>query len=187
MKNRFHFLIVLVILGGFSQGQIRSSLQVAAAIPAGYFEDVAEVGAGSTLNLAYYPINSNLEFSFSTGYYLCGFKENLPGYTFRYSGIPVLAGVKFNFTDFDFIPYAGLEAGVFFDRYLVTIDYGILGKFSTETTAVNPALTPYIGFRMNLSPMLDLDVNAKYQRINTKYYPRAYILIQTGIAVRLSE
>lgn len=183
-KKSIFFVLIFCFISAL-QAQLRSSVQVAAAIPAGYFEDVAEVGGGSTLNLAYYPLNANLEFSLSSGYYICGFKENLPGYTFRYSGVPVLAGIRFNFTDFDFIPYAGLEAGIFFDRYLVTIDYGILGKFSTETTAVNPALAPYIGFRMNLSPVLDLDVNAKYQRINTQYYPRAYILIQTGIAVRI--
>lgn len=181
------FFALFSILQGSAQAQFRGSMQLAAAIPAGYFEDVAEVGGGSTLNLVYYPLNVDLEFSLTTGYYTLGFKDNLPGYTFRYTGIPVLAGVKFNFSSFDFIPYAGLEAGVYFDRYLVTIDYGLLGKFTTETTDINPGISPYAGFRMNLSPSLDLDVNARYNRINTKYYARAYIVIQTGLAYRFGE
>lgn len=188
-KSYFPLLLltVILLLQPVGSAQFRGSFQVAAAIPAGYFEDVAEAGGGSTLNLVYYPLNVDLEFSLTTGYYSLGYKENLPGYTFRYTGIPLLAGVKFNFSSFDFIPYAGLEAGVYFDRYLVTIDYGLLGKFTTETTDINPGISPYAGFRMNLSPSLDLDVNARYNRINTKYYARAYIVIQTGLAYRFGE
>lgn len=178
---------IFTLLQGNTQAQFRGSMQFAAAIPAGYFEDVAEVGGGSTFNMVYYPLNVDLEFSLTTGYYTLGFKENLPGYTFRYTGIPVLAGAKFNFSSFDFIPYVGFEAGVYFDRYLVTIDYGLLGKFTTETTDINPGISPYAGFRMNLSPSLDLDVTARYNRINTKYYARAYIVIQTGLAYRFGE
>jgi len=180
-------LMVFLLLQTVGSAQFRGSLQLAAAIPVGYFEDVAEAGGGSTLNLVYYPLNVDLEFSLTTGYYSLGYKENLPGYTFRYTGIPLLAGAKFNFSSFDFIPYVGLEAGVYFDRYFVTIDYGLLGKFTTETSDINPGISPYAGFRMNLSPSLDLDVNARYNRINTKYYARAYIVIQTGLAYRFGE
>lgn len=40
------------------------------------------------------------------------------------------------------------------------------------------------GSKLNLTPELDLDVNAKYNRINTKYITRAYVFIQSGFAYK---
>lgn len=185
MKKVLYLLILLTALF-YSElnAQVRLSLNGASVVPAGGFQDAVEVGYGGNLTLSYLPFNPYVEFSLSSGFYNCGYKKDLPDYSVTYSAIPVLAGVRLNFTDFDFIPYVGVEAGVYFPKYVVEVDDGLLGKSSYTTYDRDPGIAPYAGFRMNLLSNFDIDVNAKYNRINTKYIARSFLLIQTGFAYR---
>jgi hypothetical protein len=45
-------------------------------------------------------------------------------------------------------------------------------------------ISPEAGFKINLTPELDLDVNAKYNRINTKYITRAFVLVSSGFSYK---
>lgn len=153
-------------------------------MPTGFLEDAVDVGYGGTIEANYSFIYSNLEAALSFGYLYCGYKENLPQYDFSFSSIPILIGIKFNLTDFDFIPYLGLETGIFFNDYFVEVDDGALGKIQFVTHEYHLGIAPYLGFRMNLSQFFDLDVTAKYNRLKNKYIARSFVLVQTGFAYR---
>ena len=180
MKLKYFILFISALLISSNiYGQVRIRLQGSAAIPTGYSEDIVSVGFGSNFNLSY-AFNSSFEVSFTTGYYKFGFKENLPDYTFSFSTIPVLVGVRYNILDYNFIPYIGLEGGKYFSRFNLVIDYGYFGKSDVVTKDGSWGISPEAGFKINLTSELDLDVNAKYNRINTKYITRAYVFVQSG-------
>lgn len=166
-----------------AQAQLHARLQGSAAIPTGYAEDAVSLGYGGNLNFAY-ALNTQFEITLTAGYYFFGFKENLPDYDFSFSSIPILAGLRWNLTDYNFIPYLGLEAGAYVTEYLTEVDYGYFGKTSVTTDETHWGISPEAGFKINLTPALDVDVNAKYNRINTKYIARAYLLIQTGFSYK---
>ena len=174
---------LLFSVNNFAQLKIR--VQGASAIPTGYAADAVSLGYGGNINFSYPFMLPNLELSLTTGYYYFGFKENLPDYDFAFSSIPVIAGLRFNLNDYDFIPYVGIEGGVYISKYLLEIDYGYFGKTSTITKATHWGISPEFGFKMNLTPAFDIDVNAKYNRIDTKYIARAYLLFQTGFTYKL--
>lgn len=177
------FLISVLLIYSNTYGQFKIRVQGSAAIPTGYSEDVVSVGFGSSFNVSY-SFNSSFEVSFSTGYYKFGYQENLPDYTFSFNTIPVLIGVRYNILDYNFIPYIGLEGGGYFSRFDLTIDYGYFGKDNVITKDRSWGISPEAGFKINLTPELDLDVNAKYNRINTKYITRAYVFIQSGFSYK---
>lgn len=183
MKNLLKILTLVLLITPALFPQFRARLQGAAAIPTGYTEDIVSVGYGGSLNCSYL-LNSYVEFSFTTGYYKFGYNENLPDYSFDFFTTPVLLGARVNLTDYDFIPYIGIEAGGYFSTYNLIIDYGYFGKEKVITKGRSWGISPELGFRINLTPFLDVDVNAKYNRINTKYITRAFVLIQSGFSYR---
>lgn len=184
LKLKFFVLVIsATFISSNLYGQLKIRVQGSAAIPAGYSENIVSVGFGSSFNLSY-SFNGNLEVSFSSGYYKFGYLETLPDYSFSFSTIPVLIGVRYNILDYNFIPYIGLEGGAYFSRFNLTIDYGYLGKDNVITKDRSWGISPEVGFKINLTPELDLDVNAKYNRLNTKYITRAYVFIQSGFAYK---
>lgn len=182
-KKCFIFLIYALLISTNMYGQFKIRVQGSAAIPTGYSEDIVSIGYGGNLNLSY-AFNSSFEVSFTSGYYNFGYKENLPDYSFSFSALPVLVGFRYNLIDYNFIPYIGLEGGAYFSRFNLTIDYGYFGKVNVITKDNSWGISPEVGFKINLIPMLDLDVNAKYNRIKTKYITRAFVLIQSGFSYR---
>jgi hypothetical protein len=176
-------LISALLITSNINGQFKVRVQGSAAIPTGYTEDIVSVGFGSSFNLSY-SFNSSFEVSFTTGYYKFGYNENLPDYSFTFSNIPVLIGVRYNFLDYNFIPYVGIEGGAYFSRYNLIIDYGFFGKDNVITKDRSWGISPEAGFKINLTPELDLDVNAKYNRINTKYITRAFVLVSSGFSYK---
>jgi hypothetical protein len=186
MKIPLQFLLFFSVLitNGNGFGQLKVRLQGSAAIPTGYAEEAVSLGYGGNINFSHPLIITNLEISLTTGYYYFGFKENLPDYDFSFSSVPVIAGLRFNLNDFDFIPYIGIEGGLYISEYFIKIDYGIFGKASSLTKETHWGIAPELGFKMNLTPLLDIDVNAKYNRIDTKYIARAYLLFQTGFTYK---
>ena len=181
--NYFIILIFAILIPSNMFGQFKIRVQGSAAIPTGYSEDIVSVGYGGNFNLSY-AFNSSFELSFTSGYYNFGYKENLPDYAFSFSTIPVIVGIRYNIIDYNFIPYIGVEGGVYFSRYNLTIDYGYFGKVNVITNDKSLGISPEAGFKINLTPMLDLDVNTKYNRIKTKYITRAFVLIQSGFSYR---
>jgi outer membrane protein W len=184
MKVRFLiFLIIALFISTNLYGQFKIRVQGSAAIPTGYSEDIVSVGYGGNLNLSY-AFNSSFELSLTSGYFNFGLKENLPDYTFSFNTIPVIIGFRYNILDYNFIPYIGIEGGAYFSRFNLSIDYGYFGKVNVITRNRSWGISPEIGFKINLTPVLDLDVNAKYNRIKTLYITRAFVLIQSGFSYR---
>lgn len=179
----FFWFCILSSITLFSQTRI--GMQGSVTIPTGYFEDAAEVGFGNTLSFTFPLFTSQLEGVVASGYYHCGFKEDLPDYNFSMSTVPILAGVRYNFTDVDIIPYVGVEGGIYYSFYDVKVDLGLIDKLHEKTKSNNWGFSPYGGFRMNLSPAFDIDVNIKYNRIKTVYIARAFLVVQAGCAIRL--
>ncbi len=160
-------------------------LQGAAAVPAGDLEKYTDVGYGGSLSLSIPLLFNGFEVTASGGYYHCGYKEDLPDYDFTYTTIPLTAGFRINLSDIGFIPYIGVESGVYFAEYFLEIDYGAIGKHTAKTKDTNWGIAPEIGFRMNLTPYLDIDASAKYNHIKSKYVGRSFLIIQSGFSVRL--
>lgn len=186
-QNRYYnltLLLFIILFNSYSLSQVKIRIQGAAAIPTGYTEDAVSLGYGTNINFSNNLLNSFFEISLTSGYYKFGFKENLPDYNFSFTSIPLIGGLRFNITDYDFIPYIGLEGGIYFTKYLTEINYGFFGISSFTTKAVHWGISPEAGFKINITPFIDVDVNAKYHRINTKYIARAYLLIQTGFTYK---
>jgi hypothetical protein len=173
------FLLTFSVLG---QGKFR--IQGATAIPTGYAEDAVSLGYGGSLNFSIPVIFSNIELSLTAGYYEFGFKENLPDYNFKFKSLPVIAGFRFNFNDVDLIPYMGIETGIYITEYFTKIDYGVFGNTETITNETHWGISPEAGIKMNITPSIDLDVKAKYNYIRTVYIARAFLLIETGFAIK---
>jgi hypothetical protein len=168
-----------------SYAQPRFSYQGSAVFPTGYLEDAVEVGFGNTINASVNVFYSNLEVTASIGYYFCGFKEDLPDYNFSLKTIPILVGGRINLTDHDFIPYLGIQAGIYLNEYNLEIDDKIFGLYTAKTKENHLGAAVELGFRMNLSPSFDIDVNAKYNLLKNKYIARSFVLIQAGFAIRV--
>lgn len=179
MNKVFFFLLISLAVLCNAQPGIR--LQGSAAIPAGQLETHVDAGFGGNISFNLPVLFPGLEATLTTGYYYCGLKEDLPGYDFNFSSIPVTLGLRYVFVEGSEIsPYVGVEGGVFFTEYFLQMDYGVLGKPEEITKEIAPGISPEVGFRIYLAPGLDLDVNARYNRIRTKYVSRAYIAIQSG-------
>ncbi len=185
IRNKsIYILLLFLLLSADSFAQFDIKLKGGTVIPLGYFENSVDVGFGGTVNFSTY-INPYLEISLTAGYYYCGYKEDLPDYDFSFKTAPVLAGLRYNFSDFDFITYAGLEAGIYFSEFFLELEDAATGKFRALTPETNIGISPEIGFKMNIAPGFDVDVNAKYNRVRSKYVSRAYLMIQSGFVIKL--
>lgn len=178
-------LFFSILFSSPSDAQLRVAVQGTSVVPTGELETYTEVGYGGSVVISYYPVTTDFEFTLSSGFYLAGLKENLPGYDFDIEFLPVALGLRYNFGDVNLIPFAGAEAGYYKSKYILLIKSPILGNSLTETREWNFGYAPYLGFRMNLSEALDFEVSAKYNVIITKYIGRGFINIMSGIAYRL--
>ncbi|NUN10530.1 MAG: hypothetical protein HUU54_15250 [Ignavibacteriaceae bacterium] len=177
--------LLLFLLPLETAGQVRTGFQLSSVVPTGEMETYTEVGYGGSVLLNYYPFTSDIEFTFSAGFYRAGLKENLPGYDLDIDLIPATLGIRYNFGDVNLIPFAGAEAGAYYSRYNLIIKSQILGNSTVETKAWNFGYTLYSGFRMNLSELLDFEVTAKYNTVITPYIGRGYINIMSGLSFRI--
>lgn len=186
MKNLnkvFCFLFIYFSINCMAQPGLR--VQGSAAIPSGQLENHVDAGFGGNISFNLPAFLPGFEFSLTTGYYYCGLKENLPDYDFNFKSIPLTAGVRYLFGEGNEItPYIGVEGGLYFTEYFLEVDYGLLGKPVEITKEVTPGFAPEAGFRIYIAPGLDLDVNARYNRIKTKYVSRAYIALQSGFRIK---
>lgn len=183
MLKKYIFTILILVLNlPLSAQQINIRLQGTAAIPTDDFEEVVEVGYGGNINISTEFLYPNVRLGITSGYYYCGLKEDLPDYDFSFRTIPLLAGFRIYLDDYNFIPYVGLEGGLYFNEYWIEIDYGVFGLYSTTTQETTFGIAPEIGFKMNLSPNIDLDVNAKYNILNSIYIGRSFLFFQSGFS-----
>jgi opacity protein-like surface antigen len=148
----------------------------------GDFGDVYKMGFGGQGTFAYH-INPMLDVTGSVGYLTWSGKDL--DYTF--SSVPVLVGVRYYFGQGKFHPYVAGELGLHFTSVSVpsvTIPgFGTYGGGSASDSFFG--FGAGAGFLYQLSPKLDLDVNAKFSSISSSGSSSSYINIMAGVLVAL--
>ncbi len=184
MKQLLSVLLIAVLFTGFinAQGKMAVGVQAGVAIPMGDFGDGYKMGFGGQGNFAYH-INPMLDATGSIGYLTFSGKE--ADYTF--SDVPVMLGVRYAFGKGNFNPYASGELGLHFSSFsvpeVVIPGFGTIGGGSVSSTDFGIAVG--VGFLYQLSPKLDLDVNAKFNNIFSEGSSTNFITIMAGVLVAL--
>ena len=184
MKQLLSVILLAVLFTGFiqAQGKMAAGVQAGIAIPMGDFGDGYKMGFGGAGNFVYH-INPMLDVTGSIGYLTFSGKE--ADYTF--SSIPVLAGIRYAFGKGNLNPYASGELGLHFGTFdtpeIVSPGFGTIGGGSASSTDFGIALGA--GFLYQLSPKLDLDVNAKFNNIFSEGSSTSFISIMAGVLVAL--
>ena len=184
MKQLFSVLLIAVLFTGFinAQGKMAVGIQAGIALPMGDFGDAYKMGFGGTGTFAYH-INPMLDVTGSVGYLTWSGKD--ADYTF--SSIPVLVGARYYFGQGKFHPYVAGELGMYFSTFdvpAVTIPgFGTFGGGSESGSDFG--FGAGAGFLYQLSPKLDLDVNAKFSSISSSGSSSSFINIMAGVLVAL--
>ena len=104
MKKMFSFAVILLVAfamnNTFAQGKNHLGIGVNLALPMGNFGDVAGVGIGGTASFEM-EFTPNITGIGTAGYISFGGKDfTAPGYSYSYgySDIPILVGIKYYFT-----------------------------------------------------------------------------------------
>ena len=149
------FFLLLISLAVCFNAQPGIRLRGSAAIPAGQLETHVDAGFGGNISFNLPVLFPGLEATLTTGYYYCGLKEDLPGYDFNFSSIPVTLGLRYVFVEGSEIsPYVGVEGGVFFTEYFLQMDYGVLGKPEEITKEISRVSHPKLASEFILLPDL---------------------------------
>src|SRR5689334_6505370 len=137
MKKTIVTLVALffVTVGSFAQG--RFSVGAELALPQGDLGDVAGTGFGGSVRYES-PINENLSWMGTVGFLTFGEKDDSG---VKVSMIPVLAGVKYYFTESFGGFYAGAELGLSFNKVTVdAVDY--------DESSSDFGFAPQIGYHL---------------------------------------
>ena len=184
MKQLLSVLLFAVLFTGFinAQGKMAVGVQGGIALPMGDFGDGFDMGFGGIGTFAYH-VNPMLDVTGSAGYLTWGAKVG----DATFSSIPVLAGVRYYFGQGKFHPYVAGELGLYFSTVDVpAVVIPGLGTFGGGTESGSDfGFGAGAGFLYQLSPKLDLDVNAKFSSIATEGSSSSFIRIMAGVLIAL--
>lgn len=173
----------MLLFTGFinAQGKMAIGAQGGVALPMGDFGESYDMGFGGTVTLAYH-LNPMLDITGSVGYLTWSGKD----FDYTFSSIPVLAGVRYSFGKGKFNPYVSGELGMHF----VTFDIPSITVFGITVGGGSVSESYFgfgagAGFLYQLSPKLDLDVNAKFNSISSEGSSSTYLSIMAGVLVAL--
>lgn len=179
MKRFFSFLVVFLLFStlSFSQG---SGISVGGnlALPIGDWSDFAEMGFGGTVSYEH-KFAPNLVGTATAGYLMWSGKEDVEGFSYDYSAIPILAGVKFYFT-----PGQGLYAAGQVGFHLFTIDvdveaFGFTASSSASETEFSAAAG--VGYEIPVGPKGAVDLNAMFNLISDLNYLGFRVAYKIGL------
>lgn len=165
MKKLLSVLFAVILFVGLLNAQGKKSLGVGlnVALPMSSFGDVAGTGFGGTavFELEFAP---QIVGTGTAGYISWGGKD-FGGYSYGYSAIPILVGVKYFF-----MPAGGFYANGQLGFYLFSVDVDIpavsVGGFSfggsTSTSSTEFAIALGAGYEILISPTLIADIGASY-------------------------
>lgn len=187
MKRLTALLVVfMVALSLNTSAQIRIGGQAGLAVPMGDFGDLVGMGFGFH-GLFVYQLQPQLELTGLLGYTTFGSKDNTVYGDYSFSTIPLLAGVRYAFSEQGvnpFRPYVGAELGLHFQSISYKVDWGgWFGEGEQEYSASGTefGFAPQAGFYYEMSPAIDLDVNLKLNIISDSNY----LGVNAGILYRL--
>jgi len=176
------FIVFMVAFSLNTSAQIRVGGQVGLAVPMGNLGDVASMGFGFN-GLFVYQLQPQIELTGLIGYTTFGAKEEVEGFDYSLSTIPLLAGIRYSFSEEGvnpFRPYVGAELGLQFQSITTEFNYfGFSGEESVSNTEFGFA--PQVGMYYALTPAIDLDANLKLNIISDSNY----LGINAGILYRL--
>ena len=133
----------------------------------------------------FYAVSDSLRLTFSSGYSWWNETLGPGGATFR--GVPLLFGLRFPFFTGRISPYLSGETGVHFIKRRYTLEVfdqgGIYGIYRLISSGPASESTTRLAFRLGagvtifVTDALDIDLSAKYGRINYDYvyqYPMGW-------------
>jgi hypothetical protein len=151
-KSALVFILSLfAVTGSFAQFSIGAEL----ALPMGSFGDGFNMGFGGSASYQK-AINDNLSWTGYVGYQSYGAKNLPSGATASFSMIPVMAGVKYYFTESGAGFYGEFDLGMFFASASAS-GSGYSGSASDSKFGFTPAL----GYRVG-----SFDLGARYNIIS---------------------
>lgn len=165
MKKLLSVFFAVILFAGLLNAQGKKSLGVGlnVALPMSDFGDVAGTGFGGTavFELEFAPqINGTA----TAGYISWGGKD-FGHFSYSYSAIPILVGVKYFF-----MPTGGFYANGQLGFYLFSGDAEVVGSIpgttilvgSTSTSSTEFAIALGAGYEIPVSPTLIADIGASY-------------------------
>lgn len=167
----------MVIAALFSTAAIaqenRFSIGAELALPMGDFADVAGIGFGGSLRYEM-PLGENLGVMATAGYLTFG-KEEIFGFSYQYSMIPIQLGLKYYFMDAQDGFYGALQTGVhLFSTKFETPEmdfFGIIIPASSETVSSTEfGVAPGIGYHLE-----NIDIGLRYQLLFTEEVSTSYL------------
>lgn len=159
-KLLFVALFSLLSLSVFAQ---KVSVQAGLAFPMGDFGDAAGTGFGISGTYEYF-LEKGMSLTGSIGYYSFGAKEDIPGFDYSLSNIPIMVGGRYYLGKGEFVPYVGAEVGL--NMISTTITMSFFGSpVEVDASSTEFGVNPYVGCKYAISPKLMLDANLKYNVI----------------------
>lgn len=174
MKKVLSFFAAAFIAFAVNVNAQQIGVQASVGLPMGDFSTGgATTGFGAT-GTYFYEAEGVFMITGSIGYLTFGTDPDAGSF----SMIPIMAGARYAFSEGEFMPYAGAEAG-----YSLFTFSASGGGFSV--TDNNIGLAPMLGFMMELNKGLNLDVNAKYNMVLTSDYTTSYLGVNAGVVFEL--
>lgn len=180
MKILFSIFLALILCTTFSFAQ-KSAISVGGniAMPIGDWSDVADLGFGGTASYEH-GFSPNLVGTATVGYLIWGGKEDIEGFSYDYSAIPILAGIKYFFTPGKGF-YAAAQVGV--HLFTVDVEIEVPGFFQTSGSSSESEFggAAGLGYEIPVGPKGAVDISAMFNLISDLNYLGFRVAYQFGI------
>ena len=185
MKKLLAVLAILVF--GFTTNTSAQQLGIQGSIglPMGDFSDLqkAKLGFGATGTYFYdeagtFILTGSIGFlSFSSDDIGLGNST----YSYSWTFIPIYVGARYPFSKGNFMPYGGAEVG--YTIISASVSGGGLNVVAVGSS--NLAVAPLLGFMLEMSKGLNLDVNGKFNIILGSGGSLTYVTVNAGVVFEL--
>lgn len=180
MKKLFSFILVLLFSTSFVFAQ-GSGIGIGGnlALPIGDWSDFANIGFGGTVSYEH-GFSPNLVGTATVGYLIWGGKEDVEDFSYDYSAIPILAGIKYFFTPGKGF-YAAAQAGVHLFTVDVEFDDPFLNEFSGSASESEFGGAVGLGYEIPMGPKGAVDLNAMFNLISDLNYLGFRVAYKIGL------
>jgi opacity protein-like surface antigen len=190
MKKVLSFVVIILLsfamTNTFAAGKNYIGIGANIALPMGTFSDVAGVGIGGTVSFEM-EFTPNITGIASAGYLRFGGKDFTDPYynfSYSYSDIPIMAGVKYYFTPATpFYGIAQIGFQIFNSNYETTVTvpgyYNFSGSASASSTEF--AFSVGAGYEIPVGAKGALDVTGTFNLISDLNYVGARVAYRFGI------
>ncbi len=186
MKKLALVLMAVAALGSLSfaqKGAMAIGGDVGLFLPMGDAGDVYSMGFGVLPNFSYM-MSENLALTGTVGYISWGAKEEIAGWDYSLSDIPIKAGVKYFFGQGKMKPFVIGEAGL--HMISATVKGTILGySFDESASETDFGFAAGGGIMMPMGEKMDLNLCGEYESIMTEGESTNNLAIRAGLVFKL--